>query len=126
MHTGPGIRERAPRKRDPLDKSEIVGIYKGQMTMYNLKISLLLSRSIFRRAIGSRNLFFFIDKPLGIGGFCGNSAWRGYVAAGCGGYGWLVHDYQRIIQVEERPAGLGRRFAGESGIRMNYPERSHA
>lgn len=55
--------------------------------MYNLKISLLLSRSIFRRAIGSRSLFF-IDKPLGIDGFGGVFAWRMYVAAGCGGYGW--------------------------------------
>lgn len=57
------------------------------MTMYNLKISQLLSRSIFRRAIGSRNLFF-IDKPLEIDGFCGIFAWRGYVAVGRGGYGW--------------------------------------
>lgn len=55
--------------------------------MYNLKISLLLSRSIFRRAIGSRNLFF-IDKPLGIGGFGGVFARWGCVAAGCGDYGW--------------------------------------
>jgi hypothetical protein len=31
---------------------------------------------------------FFIDKPLGIDGFGGNFAWRVYVAAGCGGYGW--------------------------------------
>ena len=57
------------------------------MTMYNLKISLLLSRSIFRRAIGSRNLFFIV-KPLVIDGFGGVFAWRVYVAAGCGDYGW--------------------------------------
>lgn len=56
--------------------------------MYNLKISLLLSRSIFRRAIGSRNLFF-IDKPLGIDGFGGIFARWGCVAAGCGGL-WVV------------------------------------
>ena len=52
--------------------------------MYNLKISLLLSRSIFRRAIGSRNLFF-IDKPLGIGGFGGVFAWRGICCGGVWG-----------------------------------------
>ena len=31
---------------------------------------------------------FFIDKSLGIRGFCGIFAWRGYVAVGRGGYGW--------------------------------------
>ena len=120
MHTGPGIRERAPRKRDPLDKSEIVGIYKGQMTMYNLKISLLLSRSIFRRAIGSRNLFF-IDKPLEIDGFGGIFARWGCVAAGCGGL-WVVSwRVSRASVHGHAPGWAGGAFCGRIGHPNELP-----
>ena len=77
------VREALPQhiQESPASKSASFGEQKSSFSMQT-------SHDLPRGPAYQHRGRFFIDKPLEICGFGGIFAWRGYVAAGCGGYGW--------------------------------------